>query len=98
MAILALAVVVAFKLLAGQINVHGLLLDKATGKFSPGRLQLLLVTVGAAAYYGFEILLASESGALPQVPGPVLFVVGASNAGYLGGKVYASLLAKLGRV
>ena len=51
----ALLLVVAFKLLSGQINTRGLLEDKETGTFSPGRLQLLILTLGGASFYFFQI-------------------------------------------
>ena len=91
---LALFAIVGYKLLVGEINTDGMLSDKTTGQLSQGRLQLLLVTIGGATFYLFEILSAGESGAMPPVPEVLLWTVGASNAGYLGGKVYSSLWAK----
>ena len=93
---MALFAVVGYKILVGVIKTDGILSDKITGQFSPGRLQLLLVTIGTAAYYLFEILSAGESSAMPPVPEVVLWAVGTSNAGYLGGKVYSTVCAKLG--
>ena len=87
----ALFVVVAYKLLAGDINTDGLLSDKQTGEHSPGRLQLMLVTIGGAAYYLYQILDGGASGAFPPVPEVLLLAVGASNVGYLGGKVYSAM-------
>ena len=85
----ALLVIVAFKLLAGQIKTRGLLADKKTGSFSPGRLQLLVATLGGAAFYFFNLVSATDTSALPPVPTELLLIVGASNAGYLSGKVYS---------
>ena len=89
-----LLAIVAFKLLAGRINTRGLLADKETGAFSPGRLQLLMVTTGGASFYLFEIVGAADTGRLPAVPTELLLVVGASNAGYLGGKIYSKFFQR----
>ena len=87
--VLALFVVVAYKLLTGEINMGGVLSDKVTGELSTGRLQLLLITIGGGAYYLFSVLAASSSGAMPAVPEVLLWATGASNAGYLGGKLHS---------
>lgn len=88
-----LLVITTFKLLAHQINVRGLLADKVSGTFSPGRFQLLLVTFGGAAFYFFKIVGAADSGALPPVPAELLLVIGGSNVGYLGGKIYSKFFS-----
>ena len=93
--VIALFTVVAYKLLAGEINMDGVLSDKASGELSPGRLQLLLVTIGGGAYYMFEILATSETGTMPHVPDLLLWATGASNAGYLGGKLHSSFWPRL---
>ena len=54
----ALFAVVGYKVLVGEINLHGMLSDETTGQLSAGRLQLLLVTIGGATYYLFEVLSA----------------------------------------
>ncbi len=92
--LVALFVVVAYKVLAGEINTEGLLSDKQTGAHSPGRLQLLLVTIGGAAYYLYQTIDAAGSGAFPSVPSVLLWGVAAGNAGYLGGKVYSVVSRK----
>ena len=87
-----LLAIVAFKLLAGRINTRGLLEDKKagrTGNFSPGRLQLLIATLGGAAFYFSESVAAAETGAMPPVPDGLLLIVGVSNVAYLGGKIYS---------
>ena len=81
--------IVAFKLLIGQINVRGLLTDKEDGKFSPGRLQLLMATLGGALFYFVKIAGAADMDTLPPVPAELLLIVGGSNVGYLGGKIYS---------
>ena len=60
--------VVVFKLLVDQIDVRGLLKDKQDGAFSPGRLQLLVVTLGGAWFYFSKIVSTTDSGVLPPVP------------------------------
>ena len=85
----ALLAIVVFKLLAGRINTRGLLEDKKTGKFSPGRLQLLIATLGGASFYFFEILGAVNTAEMPPVPDVLLLIVGGSNVTYLGGKIYS---------
>lgn len=90
----ALLVIITFKLLAGQINVRGLLSDKETGTFSPGRLQLLMATLSGAAFYFFKIIDAEDITTLPPVPAELLLIVGGSNAVYLGGKIYSKFIRK----
>lgn len=87
--IIVLFATVIFKLLARQINVRGLLRDKESGAFSPGRLQLLIVTLSGACLYFFKIIGAADTGTLPPVPDELLLILGGSNAGYLGGKIYS---------
>ena len=90
-----LIAIITFKLLAGRINTRGLLVDKATQKFSPGRLQLLLVTLGGASFYVLKIVDATNTVEMPQVPEIFLLIVGGSNIGYLGGKIYSNFLKTL---
>jgi hypothetical protein len=75
----ALAALIAYRLVTGQINTNGLLNDKATGKIDPGRIQLLVATVVAAtAYLGDWNAFADQS--VQTVAGGLL---GASNIYYL---------------
>lgn len=93
-----LLAIVIFRLLAGRINTRGLLQDKQTaktGNFSPGRLQLLIVTLGGAAFYFSEIVGAADTGALPPVPDELLLIAGGSNVTYLGGKIYSKFFNTL---
>ena len=87
----AVMVIVIFKLLAGTIVTRGLLLDKRTGEFSPSRLQLMLMTIAGAAYYFALIVQSSDREGFPEVPGALLVLIGASNATYLGSKIYSQL-------
>ena len=90
----ALLLIITFKLLSGQINTRGLLEDKETGTFSPGRLQLLIVTLGGATFYFFEIVDVADTETLPPVPAELLLIIGGSNVGYLGGKIYSKFFKK----
>ncbi|MBL6934442.1 MAG: hypothetical protein ISR48_03440 [Alphaproteobacteria bacterium] len=88
--IAALAAIVVFKMLSGGINTKGLLCDKQTGTVSPARVQLLLFTVmGAVAYLTQTVGQVQAGGhGFPEVPPELLWLVGGSQALYLGGKSY----------
>jgi hypothetical protein len=84
--------IVFWKLLTGGISLSGLLEgDRQDGDtyFSPGRVQLLMVTVLFALQYLFQIL--KNPAAFPPVPEELLVVLGGSQAVYLGGKAKAML-------
>jgi hypothetical protein len=81
----ATVLLVAYQMLTGRINTSGLLDDKLTGRrFSPERLQLLIITVGGALFYLVQVI--HSSGSLPPLPHELLLVLGGSNALYLGAK------------
>jgi hypothetical protein len=89
----ALAATVAYRLLTGRINTAGLLRDKVSGRaISPGRLQLLVVTLVVAVYFVAQVV---EIRRLPVVPREFMLGLGGSHLIYLGGKAYAVLGAKL---
>jgi hypothetical protein len=88
-----LAAIIAPKLLTGSINTQYLLYGtrrNGTKYFSPGRVQLLVVTIAIAFQY---LLNASHSGPgkFPSLPAGSLELLGLSNAFYLGGKAWFSL-------
>jgi|ERR1700756_5428840 len=108
--LLALAAMVAGRLLSGQINTRNLLYGRIndTGQpildangaiisrrtsdsayFSPERLQLLLLTLGAAFYYLTQVLNNPNPGTLPSIPDSWTATLAGSNAVYLGGKAVA---------
>src|SRR5688572_17546967 len=88
--------IIAYRLLVRQINTKGLLLDKTSGRaFSPGRLQLLVVTLAIALYYILMVIDTKDTGKLPDLPNEYLVALGGSHVIYLGGKVYGMLATKL---
>ena len=87
-----LALVVAYKMLTGAINMRGLLDDKVTGGLSPGRVQLLVFTVTGAGYYLLLAMEQAASGSLPAIPEEVLLLLGGSHLVYMGGKARSHLL------
>ena len=95
--LLVLIAIIAYKLLVQQINSNGLLLDKTSGRaFSPGRLQLLAITLMIAVYYIFLVMDTEDTGRLPDLPNEFLIALGGSHAVYLSGKLYGMLAARLG--
>lgn len=95
--LMVLAAVVAYQLLTGRINPRGLLRDKMGGRaFSPGRLQMLIVTVGGALYYVVLVLSNTKTGEFPEVPKELLLALGGSQAFYLGGKLSLLLMQVFG--
>lgn len=93
----ALIVVISYRLLTRQININGLLADKMSGRaFSPGRLQMLVVTLGIAIYYVAMVFKSQEPGRLPDLPNEFLLALGGSHAFYLSGKAYGLLASRLG--
>ena len=91
----ALAGLVFYKMLTGQINTDGLLNTKfgpGKGNISPERVQLLLMTLGAALYYLMQVPEAPK-GQLPDIPNGWPAALGGSNMLYLGGKFYNKFFA-----
>jgi hypothetical protein len=88
----ALALIVAFQLLTGKINMGGMLLEKTTSGvdgYSAARLQLLLVTLVGAFYLITEVINSIHQGSphFPTVDEKWLLLLGGSHSIYLGGKV-----------
>lgn len=92
--VLLLAIVVAMRLLRGEINTKNLLYGR-TGKgtlyFSPERVQLLVFTLGFSGWYLLQVMQSRGSGKLPDIPNEALFFLGGSHLIYLGGKAVAML-------
>ena len=92
-----LAAVVTYRLLVGTINTRGLIRDKITGRaISPGRLQLLVMTVGGALYYLSLVLSNTKVGEFPEVPKELLLTLGGSHAFYLAGKFSSMIMQVFG--
>ena len=65
-----------------------LLFDKTNNHRSPGRVQLLMLTlVGALSYL---LMAVDDPKNLPEVPTELLLLMGGSNLVYLSGKVHSS--------
>lgn len=86
---------VCIQLVTGQINTQGLFFGrKGDGKqyFSAERVQLLLMTLGAASQFLSDVL--RDPVKFPVVPESWILVLGGSHLLYLGGKLGASFLGK----
>lgn len=94
----ALAIIVLIKLLTGGINSRWLLFGRKNSDhyFSPGRVQLLVLTLGGALNYLATVLQAPDSSSLPPLPQEWVALLGGSNAVYLAGKAYARFVAHAG--
>jgi hypothetical protein len=99
-----LAVIIAYRLLTGGINTRYLLYIKrrdGAKYLSPERLQLLIFTMGTAAFYllhvvnSLKMATPSSPAVLPDVSKETLALLGGSHGIYLGGKAYTMLFKKL---
>ena len=90
----AIAAIIFMQLLTGGINTRWLLYERRNSQhyFSPGRVQLLVLTLGGALNYQATALQASQ--ALPPVPAEWLAILGGSNGVYLAGKAYSTFMQK----
>ncbi len=96
----ALAAIIGYRVLTGQINMNYLLYGTRKGGakyFSPERIQLLLFTLGTAMFYLNDVMQHRTSGVLPDVSTETLALLGGSHAVYLSGKAYMMLLKKPGK-
>ena len=90
----AFAAVVFIGLLTGRIRTRGLLHGERKGGgryFSPGRVQLLVVTLFVALNYFVTVLHNRATVSLPDVDPSVLAVLAGSHVVYLSGKARALL-------
>lgn len=79
----ALAAVVGFRLLTGQINLQGLLRRKdLSGQTSPERIQLLLATLAAASRY-LTLVAQAPPGTLPDMDPNWIYLMGGSSGIYV---------------
>ena len=95
--ILGLAALVGYRMITQQINVTGLLIDKTGGRaISPGRIQMLMSSIGLAAYYLFLVFDTKDTSRLPDLPNELVVAFGASHGVYLLGKLYGRFATTLG--
>ena len=93
--VVALAAIVFFRLLTGEIDMRGLLYEKGPGKtlvtYSPARVQLLMLTLAAAAYY-FSLVVGNLHDGIyefPLLPEKWLLILGGSHSVFLAPKAYS---------
>jgi hypothetical protein len=84
---------IIYLVLIGRINLKGLLRDKRDGEISPGRIQLLVVTLMTAGMYIMRLLSSEDAGVLPALPQDqnLLVLLGGSHIVYLSGKLFSTL-------
>ena len=100
--LLAMATAVGFAMARGTISLRGMLRQKSIrglGGLSPARVQLMLISLTAAAIYVGTVFGAPPSppGRLPSVPAWLLVGVGVSNGIYLTAKVASVRLGRARR-
>jgi hypothetical protein len=83
--LVALATLVVYKGITGRINLVGLLRDKETNQLSPGRVQLLVLTLVGAGTYLTQVAQAPPA-TLPEFSEETLGAVAVSQGLYLSGK------------
>jgi hypothetical protein len=84
--------VVAWKLLTGAISLEQLFYgDSRDGnvQFSPGRVQILIVTLFVALNYMTQVI--QHPTGFPEIPQAWLAGMGASHLAYLSGKTHAMI-------
>lgn len=84
---LILGTLLAVRILRGEISSSSIVCAMEGFRPAGSRVQLLVATIAGAAIY-FVSIINSPSDVLPDVPGYLLALIGASNAGYLGVKIY----------
>jgi len=94
-----LMVVVAYKMLTGGIDCSGLLTVKGgtdDQSFSPARVQMLMATVITGVYYLLQVFDSRSVDSLPDLPAPMVAMLGGSHAVYLGAKARGLFFGKSG--
>ena len=88
---------IAWRLCTGKMSLDYLLYVKQTGafgppqSFSPGRAQMLFVTVLAAGYYLIQVI--TDPRRFPEIPTSWIVALAGSHSIYLGGKAHSLLTA-----
>ena len=86
---------IAWRLCTGKMRLDYLLYVKRIGaselpqSFSPGRAQLLFVTLLAAGYYLIQIV--NDPRRFPEIPTSWIIALAGSHSIYLGGKAHSLL-------
>lgn len=92
----AFAILVAVRMLTGEIRLRGLLRDTTPRReFSPVRVQLLVFTLAAAGEYLAQMMHRPEDSGLPVLSGAMVQFLGASQAIYAGRKFWQRIAAPL---
>ncbi len=90
---------IAWRLLTGEISLNCLLYGDRRDRrspsgysafFSPGRTQLLIITILTAGYYLLQVI--HDPTTFPKIPIAWVVALGGSHAIYLGGKAQSMLL------
>ena len=85
--------IVVWSLFTGKIRLNYLLYGDGRGRsepfFSPGRTQLLIITILTAGYYLLQVI--HDPTKFPEIPAAWVAALGASQAIYLGGKAQSML-------
>ncbi len=89
----ALIAIIGYQLLTGAINLKGVL-SQSDGRLkspqlSPGRVQLLLATIAAAATFLSRVF-STTDGRLPEIDHRWLYLTGASSSIYAIEKAFAT--------
>ncbi len=95
--LLAMAALLAVGMLGNTIKTRGLVYHKTArglGELSPGRVQLLLVTLGTGTGYLVQVLRSADSSGPHAPPLGWTALVAASNGIYLAGKAVKALRAQ----
>ncbi len=91
--LIGLVSIVVYQMLTGRINTRRMLHEKDEAhRYSPGRLQLLVLVLANAFFYLLQVV--QNPTRLPEIPPELVLGLGGSNAIYLGGKLYSLLLRK----
>jgi hypothetical protein len=83
---------IVWRLFTGEISLDGLLYGSRRDRsafFSPGRTQLLMVTILTASYYLLQVI--HDPTTFPEIPAAWVVALGGSQAIYLGGKAQSRL-------
>jgi hypothetical protein len=92
--LIGMAAIIIYQLATGRINLKGLLYEKnMANKFSPARVQLLLVSVTVALYYLLKLF--KDPTRVPMDNLSVLLALGGSNLVYIAGKYRALYKIKM---